>query len=43
MASQVAEKESFADLLNETLGDSSSLEGSVVKGTIVSQSTMTWP
>ena len=35
MASQVAEKESFADLLNETLGDSSSLEGSVVKGTII--------
>jgi small subunit ribosomal protein S1 len=35
MAPEVAERESFADLLNETLGDASSLEGSVVKGTII--------
>ena len=37
MAPETAEvaKESFADLLNETLGDSSGLEGSVVKGTII--------
>ena len=35
MASEAAEKESFADLLNETMSDSSSLEGSVVKGVII--------
>ena len=36
MASDVVEKESFADLLNETFGSKGSLEGSVVKGHIIS-------
>jgi small subunit ribosomal protein S1 len=36
MASDVVEKESFADLLNETFGSKDSLEGSVVKGHIIS-------
>ena len=36
MASEVVEKESFADLLNETFGSKDSLEGSVVKGHIIS-------
>ena len=36
MASDVMEKESFADLLNETFGSKDSLEGSVVKGHIIS-------
>ena len=36
MASDVVEKESFADLLNETFGSRDSLEGSVVKGHIIS-------
>jgi small subunit ribosomal protein S1 len=35
MASDVVEKESFADLLNETFGSRDSLEGSVVKGNII--------
>ena len=35
MASVVVEKESFADLLNETFGNRDSLEGSVVKGHII--------
>ena len=35
MASDVVEKESFADLLNETFGSRDSLEGSVVKGHII--------
>ena len=35
MASDVAEKESFADLLNETFGSKDSLEGSVVKGHVI--------
>ncbi len=35
MASDVVEKESFADLLNETFGSKDSLEGSVVKGNII--------
>ena len=36
MASDVVETESFADLLNETFGSRDSLEGSVVKGHIIS-------
>ncbi len=36
MATDVVEKESFADLLNETFGSKDSLEGSVVKGHIIS-------
>jgi small subunit ribosomal protein S1 len=36
MASDVVERESFADLLNETFGSRDSLEGSVVKGHIIS-------
>jgi len=35
MASDVVERESFADLLNETFGSRDSLEGSVVKGHII--------
>ena len=35
MASDVVERESFADLLNETLGSRDRLEGSVVKGHII--------
>ncbi len=35
MATDVVEKESFADLLNETFGSKDSLEGSVVKGNII--------
>ncbi|WP_374448358.1 30S ribosomal protein S1, partial [Stella sp.] len=33
---EAARKESFADLLNESLGRSGGLEGSVIKGTVVS-------
>jgi len=36
MVTDVVEKESFADLLNETFGSKDSLEGSVVKGHIIS-------